>query len=130
MRKCVLIVEDIPEIALVLRMILEPAGYAVHWAEDLLTARTILAGSPPPDLVLLDRILPDGDGLDLCREVKANGRALPVVVLTAYVDGTREQSLGVGADGFITKPFDPDELVSELQRLLSPDGQGSVSQAA
>ncbi len=74
---------------------------------------------PRPDAILLDRGLPDGDGLDLCREVKARCPALPILVLTAHAQA-RGEALAAGADRFLVKPFDPDELAAAVAGLL-PD---------
>jgi len=70
-----------------------------------------LADSPPPDLVALDVGLPDGDRLDLCRDLKAAHPTLPIVVMSAS-GGYGAKARKAGADRFIAKPFDPDELAS------------------
>jgi DNA-binding response OmpR family regulator len=124
-RHRILTVEGDPDIAVVLRVLLEGAGYAVQWAGDLATARAILAGPRPPALVILELRLPDGSGLDLCREVKAARPALPVLVLTSWAWlGAREEAMARGADAFLMKPFDVDELAATVQRLapaMRPD---------
>jgi DNA-binding response OmpR family regulator len=132
MRRRVLTVEVTPDIALVLRMILEAAGHVVQWAGDRLTARALLAGPRPPHLVILEPTgLPDGDGLDLCREIKAASPSRPVVVLTSWVAAkSREEALAAGADAFLTKPFDHDELLTTVRRLLAGAPAGSPGGAA
>jgi DNA-binding response OmpR family regulator len=118
-RQRILTVEENPDIALVLRVLLEAAGYAVQWAGDLATARMILAGPRPPTLVILELRLPDGVGLDLCREVKAARPGLPVLVLTSWAwFAAREEAMAAGADAFLMKPFDVDELAAMVRRLL------------
>ncbi len=112
-----LVVEDEPDLAALIRMIFDPGRFAVVVADDLASARSILARPLAPDLVILNVVLPDGDGLDLCRGLRAAGMALPVIVLTGMV-GTRAQALAAGADAFVTKPFDPDALAAEVERLL------------
>jgi DNA-binding response OmpR family regulator len=119
--KHVLTVEASPDIALLLRIVLEDAGYAVQWAGDLLTARTVAAGPFPPDLVILEPGLPDGDGLDFYRHLKTTYPAIPVIVLTSWLHGPtlRDEVLAGGSDVFMTKPFDVDRLTAEARRLLA-----------
>ncbi len=117
----VLVVEDEPDNAALLRIILQSAGYDVLLAADIATARSLLAGGPP-DLVILDLVLPDGDGLELCRELKAGLPRLPIVVLTAWGwTAVREQALAECADLFMGKPFDLQELEAAVERLLAAD---------
>jgi two-component system response regulator VicR len=75
-------VEDEPDIAAVLRIVLEQ-GYGVTLAPDLASARVALARVGRPDLLVLDLLLPDRNGLDLCREVKAADPSLPVLIVSA-----------------------------------------------
>jgi DNA-binding response OmpR family regulator len=115
----ILVVEDEPDITLVVRLCLNPGRYAVACATTLAEARGLLSAGPLPDLVVLDLGLPDGDGLVLCREVKAVHPALPVMVLTAYThEEAREAASQAGADRFIEKPFDPDDLCATVDELL------------
>ncbi len=73
----------------------------------------------PFDLVLLDLMLPDGDGLDVCRRLRASGSALPVIMLTAKGDPTdRVVGLELGADDYLGKPFDPRELLARIRAVL------------
>jgi two-component system catabolic regulation response regulator CreB len=117
--RVVLLVEDEPDIAAVLRLCLDPQRFAVACAGTLAAARDRLARGPRPDLVVLDLGLPDGNGLTLCREVKAEHPALPVMVLTAYThEETREAASQAGADRFVEKPFDPDDLRATVDQLL------------
>ncbi len=114
----ILVVEPEPDIACLLRMIFESARFAVLCAEDLGEARAALARPRPPDLVILDPLLPDGDGLDLCRELTATRPSLPILVLTTQA-ATRDAALAAGARRFMTKPFEPEELEAEAARLLA-----------
>jgi DNA-binding response OmpR family regulator len=114
--KRLLIVEDDPDIAWLFRMILEP-GFAVAVAPDLATARAALAAGRP-DAILLDLTLPDGSGLDLCREVKAADPTLPVVVVTANRAAGRDAA-ECGADCFLPKPVEPDDVESAIGRLVA-----------
>jgi DNA-binding response OmpR family regulator len=116
----VLIVEDEPDIAVMLRLVFEE-GYLVTLAGDLAQARAALSHQLLPDLLLLDVMLPDGNGLDFCREVKASRPLIPVLVMTAYARGgpVREaHARACGADGFVPKPFDIDELLATAARLV------------
>ncbi len=133
MRKRILVVEDEPDIARLLRIVFDSASHVVLSAADLATARATLEQLRPPDLVVLDLVLPDGSGLDLCRELKASRPAVPVLVLTARAQkGAREEALAAGADLFITKPFDLEALEAVVARLLAagtlPDS-GSAARA-
>jgi DNA-binding response OmpR family regulator len=115
-----LFVEDDPDIATVLRLAFDPLQYQSEWVTTLAAARDRLLHRPP-DAVLLDLGLPDGDGLDLCREIKATWPALPVVVVSARGAGqVRYQALACGADGFLPKPFDPEVLEAAIGRLVAP----------
>jgi DNA-binding response OmpR family regulator len=119
--KTLLLVEDDPDIAALLRMSFDLSRYEVETAEDLATARVRLA-ERPPDLVILDVGLPDGNGLELCREVKAARPSVPVVILTALSRqhrGLEAHAYACGADAFVEKPFDPDDLQATTERLLS-----------
>jgi two-component system catabolic regulation response regulator CreB len=95
----VLIVEDDPDIARLFRLILQ-SRFAVDMALNLAAARAAVAGATAPDVILLDLSLPDGNGLDFCREVKAAHLDLPIVVVTANRGaGHRPGRQGGGAAG-------------------------------
>jgi len=115
-----LVVEDERDILNLLCYTLENAGYRVLRAETgsegLNRARTAL-----PDLVLLDLMLPDLDGFEVCRKLKQDSKTegIPVVMLTARSDdGDVVTGLEVGADDYITKPFSPKVLEARIRRLL------------
>jgi DNA-binding response OmpR family regulator len=113
-----LFVEDDPDVATVLRLSFDPRDYQSDWVTTLAAARERLVHRPP-DAVVLDLGLPDGDGLDLCCEIKATWPALPVVIVTAGGGNVRYQALACGADGFLPKPFDPQALEAEVGRLVA-----------
>jgi DNA-binding response OmpR family regulator len=112
-----LLVEDDPELAAVLASGLSEQGHEVVRAESYAAARTrVRLGSF--DVILLDIMLPGGSGTDLCREVRADGVATPILMLTAR-DTVDDRILGleVGADDYLTKPFAFRELVARVGAL-------------
>jgi DNA-binding response OmpR family regulator len=118
MKKRILLVEDEPPLAKGLRLNFELEGHAVEWAATGAEARRILAADPP-DLVVLDVMLPDVSGFQLLQEVKRRDVRLPVLVLTACAaDEDRIMGLSLGADDYLTKPFNLDELILRLRGML------------
>lgn len=116
----ILAVEDEPRNAALLEAILTRAGYRLHVAEEIGAARTWLADGSP-DLVLLDRHLPDGDGLDLIPLMKESPRLanVPILLVSASVlPQDVEAALAAGCDGFLPKPVRVKPLVDEVRRLL------------
>jgi two-component system, OmpR family, KDP operon response regulator KdpE len=113
----VLVVDDEPQILRALRTTLRGAGYEVDTAA---TAEAALAAAAahPPEAVILDLVLPDGSGTDVCRELRTWSEA-PVIVLSA-VGEEREKvaALDAGADDYVTKPFSVDELLARLRAVL------------
>ena len=124
-----LAVEDEPRNAALLQAILGRAGYRLHVAGDLAAARAWLA-TERPDLVLLDRHLPDGDGLDLIGTVRGDARLkdVPILLVSASVL-PRDQSaaMDAGCDGFLAKPVRVKPLIDEVRRLLD---RGALSRAS
>lgn len=130
MRKRILVVEDEPDIVRLLRIIFDSASHVVLSAADIATARATLEQLRAPDLVVLDLVLPDGNGIEFCRELKATRPAVPILVLTARAQQrAREEALAAGADLFMTKPFDVEVLEAVVARLLAA-GAGSDSGSA
>ena len=113
-----LIVEDEPDLASLLRETLVRAGFAVDVAADLRTASAYCAEGGH-DAVVLDRALPDGEGLKWLIARRQEGDGVPVLILTAR-DSARDRIEGLdgGADDYLVKPFHMDELVSRLRALL------------
>ena len=130
----ILVVEDDPDIAELLRHYLERAQYQVdvlgHGGEALPRVR-----ATRPDLVILDRMLPGMDGLEICRHLRAHDSTadLPVIMVTARAEETdRIVGLELGADDYITKPFSAKEVVARVNALLrrSTRAAGSVSKGS
>lgn len=124
----ILIVEDEPALAEVLKYNLEREGYPVAVAEDGGEVLKQLA-SVEPCLVLLDLMLPQICGLDLCRMIRA-GSTVPIIVLTAK-DGESDKvvSLEMGADDYVTKPFSMQELISRIRAQLRRAGMAGPANA-
>lgn len=113
-----LLVEDDAGLGAVLVRGLSEDGYAVDHAEKAVDARHMVA-SHEYDVVVLDIGLPDGNGLDLCREFRDGGTAAPVLMLTARDTlSDKVAGLDAGADDYLTKPFDYPELAARLRALL------------
>ncbi|HEY7206844.1 MAG TPA: response regulator [Gaiellaceae bacterium] len=113
----VLVVDDEPQILRALRTTLRGAGYDVDTAA---TADEALAAAAarPPEAVILDLVLPDGSGTDVCRELRTWTEA-PVIVLSAVGDERQKiEALDAGADDYVTKPFSVEELLARLRAVL------------
>lgn len=116
----ILVVEDEPQVAAALRDLLEREGYSVRVAGTIADARAALGGKDPIDGVLLDWRLPDGEGIDLLKELRKTSE-LPVLMVTARVEVIdRVLGLEIGADDYITKPVEPRELLARLKARLRP----------
>ena len=115
----VLVVDDEPQILRALRTSLRGAGYEVETA-DTAAGALAEAAMRPPDAVILDLVLPDGSGTDVCRELRTWSSA-PVIVLSAVGD-EREKiaALDAGADDYVTKPVGIDELLARLRAAPAP----------
>jgi two-component system KDP operon response regulator KdpE len=125
----VLVVDDEPQILRALTTTLRGAGYEVDTAATASDALT-RAAVRPPDAVILDLVLPDGTGTDVCRELRT-WTQLPIVILSAVGD-EREKvaALDAGADDYVTKPFGVDELLARLRaalRRVGPPGEPVIS---
>src|SRR5919112_2032091 len=117
-----LAVEDEPRNAALLQAILGRAGYELHVARDLGSAREWLATATPA-LILLDRHLPDGDGLELIATVRGDDplRRVPILLVSASVlPRDQAAAMDAGCDGFLAKPVRVKPLIDEVCRLLQP----------
>ncbi|HXT05936.1 MAG TPA: phosphate regulon transcriptional regulator PhoB [Roseiarcus sp.] len=116
----ILVVEDEADLALLLSYNFEAEGYAVETVERGDEAELRLLESPP-DLVILDWMLPGVSGLEICRRLRAREatRTLPVIMLTARgEESERVRGLSVGADDYVVKPFSVPELMARVRALL------------
>ena len=120
-----LVIEDDPATVALVRRLLEGAGFAVRAAANRDETVAALRETPLPDVVILDVTLPDANGFDILKRMKAHPalKAVPVIMLTA--EATREsvvRGLGGGADGYITKPFERTALLDGVKAVLGIDG--------
>ncbi|MBI4878019.1 MAG: response regulator transcription factor [Acidobacteria bacterium] len=123
----ILLVEDEPGVVLTLSDLLSAEGYAVESALDGPTGLARAAGERF-DLVILDVMLPGKSGLEVCRELRQQGKDVPVLMLTAKTRlGDRVTGLKLGADDYLTKPFEPPELLARIEALLRRVKQGSLA---
>jgi len=121
--KRVLLIDDEPAVADVVVFALREAGLEVQVAGSLASGRRIL-DREPIDLLILDLGLPDGDGIDFCRELRRSSR-LPILMLTCR-DGEIDRVLGleIGADDYVVKPFSPRELAARVRSILRRTADG------
>ncbi len=114
----ILVVDDEPHILEVVRAYLARDGHDVLTTADGTTALELALGASP-DLVVLDVMLPGRSGFDVLRELRRSGSAVPVILLTARDDVIdRVAGLEIGADDYVTKPFEPRELVARVSAVL------------
>jgi two-component system KDP operon response regulator KdpE len=113
----VLIVEDDDAVARALASSVRAAGYAATIAGTAAAATDALAAGPP-DIVILDLVLPDGDGLDVCRGMRAWTRTPVIVVSAIDGEGDTVRALDAGADDYVTKPFSVGELLARVRASL------------
>jgi DNA-binding response OmpR family regulator len=117
----ILVADDDMDIRDLVAFKLEQAGYDVVAVDNGLAALTA-ATENPPDLVVLDVMMPGMSGIDVCRQLRLEQgtKALPIILLTARAqEGDVEVGFGAGADDYIVKPFSPRELVSRVEAVLA-----------
>jgi class 3 adenylate cyclase len=119
----ILVVDDIPQNIRLLEAVLAPKGYELLTAGSGEEALDVLTRCQP-DLILLDIVMPGIDGFEVCRRVRSDPTTafLPVVMITASGDKEKIQAIEVGADDFVTKPFDQAELLARVRSLLRIKG--------
>ncbi|HLB63377.1 MAG TPA: response regulator transcription factor [Anaerolineales bacterium] len=129
MRERILVIEDEDRILQLLRRGLTYEGYRVETAADGASGLA-MARETPPDVVILDWMLPGIDGLEVCRRLRAAG-SVPILMLTAKdAVADRVQGLDSGADDYLVKPFEFDELLARIRALLRrarPEGSEMLS---
>lgn len=114
----ILMIEDDERLAGMLRAYLKDAGFHVALADDGARGLRHLQ-QQHYDLVLLDLMLPDADGLDICRQIRQQHKGLPVIMVTARGDTMdRVVGLEIGADDYLPKPFEPRELLARIRAVL------------
>lgn len=114
----VLVVDDDPEIRRLLARYVQEQGFRVLLASKCVEVRERLA-THQIDIIVLDVMLPDGSGLDLCRDLRARQSNIPIILLTALrEDVDRIIGLEIGADDYLGKPFNPRELVARIRAVL------------
>jgi DNA-binding response OmpR family regulator len=122
----ILLVEDDPHTSAMVSEVLRGEGFEVCAAETAGAARSQFEKPSEFDLVVLDRSLPDADGIDLCAEMrrKSSLKAIPVLFLTAKGSvADKVEGLQTGGDDYLVKPFNPAELVARVQALLRRSGR-------
>jgi len=122
-KKRILCIEDHPEMIELVKLILGRRGYEVEGAVGGQEGLDAMAENPP-DLILLDLMMPDVDGWEVYRQIKATEalQDMPVIVITAKAQGI-DRVLGLhiaGVDDYITKPFGPQELIDSVEGFLGP----------
>jgi two-component system, OmpR family, KDP operon response regulator KdpE len=124
----VLVVDDEPQIVRGLQVILRNEGYRVDEATTKQEALDSVSVRPP-DAIVLDLVLPDGNGIDVCREIR-RWSTVPILVLSAVGDEHQKVlALDAGADDYVTKPFGSEELLARMRAVLrrrSDDGDSPV----
>ena len=124
MARSVLVVDDEPNIVLSLQFLMKQAGFEVRVARDGEEALNAVADAPP-DLVLLDVMMPKRDGYEVCQMIRANPawQDIRIIMLTAKGrEIEREKGIALGADDYITKPFSTREVVDRVKQVLGDDG--------
>jgi two-component system KDP operon response regulator KdpE len=112
----VLVVDDEPQILRGLKVVLRSAGFQVAQAATKREALDAIAVRPP-DVIILDLVLPDGNGVEVCEEVR-RWSTLPIIVLSAVGDEREKvRALDAGADDYVTKPFGTDELTARIRSV-------------
>jgi DNA-binding response OmpR family regulator len=117
----VLIVDDEPNIVMSLEFLMKKAGFEVTVARNGREALDALDG-PPPDLLLLDVMMPEFDGYEVCERIRADPAwaSTTIFMLTARGrDSERDRGLALGADAYVTKPFSTRELVAQIEAVMA-----------
>jgi putative two-component system response regulator len=119
----ILIVDDDPQATTVLSMLLSRRGYEVISENDSASAVKV-AIETQPDLIILDLMMPDPDGFKVCRMLRADARFIftPILIITALDDtDSRIVAYGAGADDYLMKPYEVEELTATIRNLLQEE---------
>ncbi|WP_316836330.1 response regulator transcription factor [Pedobacter nutrimenti] len=118
MVKRIHVLEDDTDIRYIIEFLLKDEGYELQLSSSFSELKSKLRDSVP-DLFILDVMLPDGDGADICSDLKSDlfTKHIPVIVMSAN-DQNKEKSITAGADDYIKKPFDIDYIVSRIDKLI------------
>lgn len=117
----ILVVDDIADNSFLLQTVLEEEGYAVEIANNGRSALRKITSSPP-DLILLDVMMPEMNGFEVTRQIRQNLALpyIPIILITGYTEPTAGDGYDVGADGFIPKPINFDLLLNRVREMLPP----------
>lgn len=117
----ILVVDDIADNTFLLQTILESEGYQVEIASSGMAALELIEAAPP-DLVLLDVMMPEMNGFEVTQRIRQNAALpfIPILLITGYTEPSAADGFDVGADGFIRKPIDFDELLGRIRKILQP----------
>ena len=127
-KQSILVIDDEPAIRDMLQIALDAAGFKVELAEDAKQAYPIIIDTPP-DLILLDWMMPGTSGIELLRRLRRDETNVPVIMLTAKVEeASKIAGLDSGADDYIAKPFSPRELVSRVKAILRRTSEESIKE--
>ncbi|MCH2559830.1 MAG: phosphate regulon transcriptional regulator PhoB [Pseudomonadales bacterium] len=127
-KQSILVIDDEPAIRDMLQIALDAAGFKVGLAEDAKQAYPIIIDTPP-DLILLDWMMPGTSGIELLRRLRRDEINVPVIMLTAKVEeASKIAGLDSGADDYIAKPFSPRELVSRVKAILRRTSEESMKE--
>lgn len=120
----VLIIEDDPSVRALVQAVLKRNEYNVDTAHTVTNGEE-LASSDNYEMIILDLGLPDGDGLDLCQTIREKGITTPILILTAEQEtDMKVKCLQLGADDYLTKPFDTEELVARIEAISRRSSSG------
>lgn len=115
-----LVIEDNEDNMVLITRFLHKSGYQTLWAETGMKGYE-MAMEKKPDFIILDIQLPDIDGTEVLKKIRAReeGKKVPIIAMTSFaMMGDREKLLAAGCDGYIEKPFDPDRVISQIQKLI------------
>jgi CheY-like chemotaxis protein len=118
----ILVIDDIDDNAFLLQTLLESEGYQVEVANSGPAALELIE-TEPPNLVLLDVMMPQMNGFEVTQRIRQNPALpfIPILLITGYAEANPSQGLEAGADGFIRKPIDVEELLSRIRTILQPN---------